>query len=377
MRRNFYLHVIIWILGFASPALSQEPSNDLLLSPFWDFYSDNRLSATASGRGYTGIAGDNDLSGIVLNPATLKQDSKWQFYGEYIYKSKVPWLAGLVSDLDLKESHPALFAGVSYKINNYFQIGAAYANIKSFKFDLGTVITTNKFGEPTGEDDASYNISFNSISIPLVYNFKNILRLGANLNINLISNHADLSTVQGKSNFIKFIPDFGIVYKPVSELSVGVTFTPETKQNVETEITYPDTSITFTYREANVFPMHVGMGLKYNFVKIPLSIYGDFKYVNTSAISNLVDRKDFHFGLEYNVTPIVTLRTGLFTLADYRENGIAWVDEVGTYSEVFGTIGGTVNYKNFNVHLGIMDSHIFSSGKIKQTHINAGFGYKF
>ena len=56
---------------------------------FWDFYTDNRISTAACGRGYTGIACTDDLSGIFINPASFSRNGKRQFYFEYIYKNNL------------------------------------------------------------------------------------------------------------------------------------------------------------------------------------------------------------------------------------------------------------------------------------------------
>src|SRR5918912_3580903 len=85
--------------------LSQSSSNeDIIISPFWDFYSTNYLSTKSSGKGYTGIASENDISGILLNPASVTFDTKYQMNVQYTFKTRQPWLTSLgLSDLALKQ----------------------------------------------------------------------------------------------------------------------------------------------------------------------------------------------------------------------------------------------------------------------------------
>ena len=41
-----------------------------------EFYSDNRISSSACGRGYTGVASTGDISSTFINPASLSLKNK-------------------------------------------------------------------------------------------------------------------------------------------------------------------------------------------------------------------------------------------------------------------------------------------------------------
>ncbi|MBK8553775.1 MAG: hypothetical protein IPL53_23085 [Ignavibacteria bacterium] len=377
--KTLFLTIICLLLSSTS-AFSQGigDQNSYLFSPFFDFYTVNYLSSKEAGKGFTGIAGDNDISGTILNPASLELKNKFQVYGEYIFKSNAS-IEPYYSD-GLKELHPTMLAGIGYKISKDFSVGVLYENEKSFKWDLGPV--TNEFGEPTG-DNVINDFSISSVSVPIVYDFVGILKFGVNLNYNFYSSEytaGSRSQFNRKESFQKFIPDFGIIYKPIKSLSFGAVFTPQTSEIVE--VVYTDTIIpNETYSKPNYFPLKFGFGIDYTFDKTPLTISADYNFENTSTDDNLTDRNDFNFGLEYIINKTVTVRTGFFTLQDMRdfddeENFYIYPDP-GSYSQTFGTIGATFNINEVNLNLSILDSHLFSAGRIEQTQVNFGIGYDF
>lgn len=83
---------IIFLLILSNYSFAQNVAQgDPVINPLWELYSTNNLSAAASGKGFTGIAGTNDLSAVVLNPATLSIPGKIHVHAESIYKGDVQW----------------------------------------------------------------------------------------------------------------------------------------------------------------------------------------------------------------------------------------------------------------------------------------------
>lgn len=72
----------------------------------------------------------------------------------------------------------------------------------------------------------------------------------------------------------------------------------------------------------------------------------------------------------------LSVRTGFFTLKDYR-SGDNYIDPIGQYDEYFLTLGGTYKFKNFSASIAVLDSHILSTGLIKQTLVNGGLTMDF
>ena len=109
----------------------------------------------------------------------------------------------------------------------------------------------------------------------------------------------------------------------------------------------------------------------------PMSFLIDYNYSNDSKDEKLANRSDIHFGAEYDIDNSFTLRTGFFSQKDYRNKEIDWFDDVGVYSQIFTAMGISYKRDSFTLNLAAMDSHLFSSGKMKQTYINAGMSYDF
>lgn len=80
-----YTLLILLSAGFlyTQPKGPANEFNETLMTPFWEFYSQNNLSTINAGMGLTGIANSNDISGITLNPASLDLKNKFELKVEY------------------------------------------------------------------------------------------------------------------------------------------------------------------------------------------------------------------------------------------------------------------------------------------------------
>jgi len=387
LNRKILFYSLLIALVSASVSYSQEISDDFYYSTFWDFYSNNRMSTIPAGKGYTGIAGRNDVSGVMLNPASLDLKNKYHAHAEYIYKSDVPWLKSFtqqlaVEDEYLRELHPSISGGVAYRMNKFLQVGLLYNTSNSYRLDYGTGQITNEFGEILGYADFYTDVSVSSITAPLVFNYKNFLRAGVNISYCIYHLGFTYNRISGNvpdnaavANFQKVVPQFGVIVQPVKGLALGLTFVPETRENV----TYKNyDGSTYTNKKANVFPMKIGAGVDFLFPNLPLRAAVDYNYTKSSVDNRLKDRHDINAGLEYTIMKKIALRAGFFTLKDNRADEtefMHWVDPVGKYTQYFATIGGSYRLKNFTLSLAVIDSHIFSKGLIKQTIVNAGVSF--
>lgn len=394
MKISIKILLSIIIISYLQNILQAEKS-ELSFSPFWDFYSNNRLSTSASGKGYTGIAGRNDISGVVLNPASLEiLKHKFQFCFEYVYKSNIQWLDGVVSDVYLKELQPAFLSGLGVNLNKYIQTGILYYTGNSYKLDLGEVRVIDENGNTIGETYCYKRFRINSLSMPIVTKYKNI-RFGVNINYLYYCLESILigewygEECSGKASFYKLVPKFGIIISPLKNLSLGATFLPETKATIEEKWSPKirwivlEPSIKgdwFTPEDTifnNTFPLEVGVGLQYKLNKLPLSFYLDYNYYDYSKDELLVDRNDIHFGAEYEFNRYFILRAGFFRQQDYRDENIQWYDDIGDYEQIFVTSGASIRLESFGLNFSIMDSHIGYIGEKKQTYINGGMTYNF
>ncbi|MCI0472782.1 MAG: hypothetical protein L0Y76_04280, partial [Ignavibacteria bacterium] len=82
--------------------------------------------------------------------------------------------------------------------------------------------------------------------------------------------------------------------------------------------------------------------------------------------------------MQYELDPGFTVRTGFFTLLDYRTNdkGANFErDPIGSFNQYFLTIGGTYKTKGFATTFSIMTSNIITTPDVASTRIQATLTY--
>jgi len=364
---------ILFLFSGIANSQSSFYSQDFTINSLWDFYAENKLSATNSGKGYTGVASENDLSGITLNPASFEPVNKYQVIASYEVKSSIGWYS---SDIYLKTIHPTVLAGVGYKINNNFSAGLIYSNQNSFKIDLGEIIQTNEFGQVLGTYEAYQRYITNNFTVPLVYKSK-YFKAGVNLSAiwyKGFGKYGELAEYQLNTDFWKFIPTLGIITSPSEEFSFGLTYSPSYKQTIEWTSSNPAHS--FTNNSPNYFPALFSAGTELKLLDKRLIFDLDYRFANTSINKNLKDRHNINFGVQYSAMPDLILRTGFFTSRDYRA-GDNYSDEVGKYNTYFLTFGGTYKYKGYSLSMSLMNGDLIRTTPVTHTRLGATISYDF
>lgn len=361
------------LLFFTATSFTQD-YDDIIINPFWSFYSPNYLDAVSSGRGGTGIgAVGSNLSSSYLNPASMNITGEYQADIQYTYKSKQEWLPQLVSDMNLKQNPFSGSVGFGMKFSKDFQAAILYGNPNSFTLDLGEIVVTDEFGNEIGRYQAYEKYIAHSFSAPIVYNV-GMLRVGLTLNYSFHRRIANFSNDEFTGKFDRFNIQGGIIVQPVKELTLGLTFTPEATGRVEGS----SNAVASEYTTATI-PLKFGGGFQYLFNGSKLKLAGDLTYSKSSSRKGLKDQLSFHGGLEYTANKRLTIRAGAFNLQDPRElnsTTVTYLNPNDSYSQVFLTIGATVKTKKADFSIGIMDSHI-SSGVIKLLLVNAGASINF
>ncbi len=365
--------IALTLFALITTNLSISQPNDPMINSYWYFYSSNFLDAVSSGKGNTGIGSTGNISAIQLNPASMEIPGKYQADLQYTYKTNQPWLPGLdIGDLYLKQNIFSGSAGFGYRINKNFQVGFLYSNPKSMTLNVGEIITTNEFGEEINRYDAYDKYNIHSFSVPLVYSTEK-LRLGLSVSYNLHRRYANFSNnneVTGKVNLFNL--QGGIIVKPLKELSIGVTFSPQ----ISGDVTY-DTPLFFYEEDYEVvIPMEFGAGIEYTFRGNFLKLSGDYTYTNSSIETYQKDLHKAHLGIEYLVDKNWTVRTGFFTSPDVRDLPGSYFNYNESYEQIFLTLGATLKLKKASLSLAVMDSHI-SSDDLKYTFINGGLTFDF
>jgi hypothetical protein len=379
----FALTALIFTLNIYSQYGIQD---DYYLNSTYDFYSANYLNTESSGRGFTGIGINNDISGIVLNPATIHTEKKYQFNFQYTYKTKHSFNYSYFPDeFALKHQLFSGSIGFGYRINKSLQTGFVYNNPTGMFFDLGEVIRTDEFGNELGRYDFYYNIKHHSFNIPLKYTSGNF---NAAVNVNYIYS---LYTIPGeaittinypngngnsgdfKASTSRFKCDAGLLIFLDKSFSLGLNVSSGMKSTV----TYSYPEGTNEYNMATL-PWKAGIGGFYYIPNSTWKIGFDYVYNNTSAIKYFKDGHNIHFGAEGNINKKWTLRSGFFTIFDNREeaDNIRYTDKIGEYDQYFITFGGTYKTESVKINLAVLSSQI-SPGKYQGLYINGGITYDF
>jgi hypothetical protein len=337
-----------------------------LMSIHTDFYSQNNLSAYSCGMGLTGIAGNNDISGITLNPASYDIKNKYEARFEFAHKNKVNYLG--FDEYHYMQIHPAVGLFLGYKISNKFQTGFSYRNDNSYVEHISK----------------NYFLSYYTytLTIPFVYRAK-IISAGFNLNYilyegNFVSpqHHPTDTIVDFKKTFGRFVPDFGIQINPIPEITIGLTYTPGFSKTIVKEWNSVGSGLPNDTTATN-YPSKFGCGIQVRILENLIKIEADYRFENTSKTFSLDYRNNYYFGANFLVTKNWELRTGFFTqIFGHRLNQIT-VDKFENYDQYFITFGTGYKYKGFEIDLSFMNSTLLSDSEEAHSKFNCGIGYCF
>lgn len=315
--KSLKLSVLLFLLflaqlGSALTVIDIDYKNSIY-NPYFDFYSNNYLGSIAAGRGYTGVASFGSIESTLLNPASLKIDSKTDFYYEFGAKNNINYY----ENTELNPHKSSFMVGGAIQISDQLQAGVIYGTKSSLYYDAFKV--SIDYGTNTGIYQIFFNKSCNIISIPVSYNLNDNLSFGAGLNFELYKSVQSqvLQTYYGP-NYFKAKAEFGLVrvslgsiYK-LKSFTFGASFLTQANKSIEEKLD----NYKLTY-EPNEFPWELRAGLNYKLSNIPLSLLADFNYSNTSVYEEYENKLDFNLGSEYSLKTL-NLRLGYFSQLDHR-----------------------------------------------------------
>lgn len=377
MKKSVFVLFLIIGLNFNfvySQSDGPRASEDYLMTPSWEYYSDNMLSTISAGKGNTGIAGFGDLSSLTLNPASVNINKKYQIFAGLTYKTVVDFPYNYHQSL--KNNFPTCIIGGIYKINKNLQTGFVYRNDFAFKNEY-------ILSSLTGENITSKFITHN-FTVPVIYNYK---WFSAGVNLNLIYFRGEVKGListelqpegyyeETFANLWRFIPQFGATFSPRKEFSFGFTITPAFNDSTEW---HRETFSNADLKSPVKYPWRLGVGTEVKLLKERLKLSFDYHFEKTSVINQLKDKSNFNFGVEYQIEDNFIVRGGFFTLRDFRDysNYISVGDEI-IYEQSFITLGGTYKYKGYSFSLALMDSHLTGNSSVSHTKLNGGISFDF
>ncbi|MHB8156863.1 MAG: PorV/PorQ family protein [Desulfocucumaceae bacterium] len=361
------IKILAGFLVIIAPMLWAQEQEDIMLSPFWEFYSDNHLSLTAAGRGYAGVAETGDLTLANMNPASIAGSGNgWA--AATVYKSRMTWFEDWI---DLAPNVPSLFLGGCRQMGEAVTVGLIYSDCYSYIMDFGEMQVTGTSGEDLGTTEAYDKISISRISLPIAFRATPAFAVGLDLGGNWVHRKTS-SFINNTVDLFTLVPKLGFIVGPVSGFSFGISATPQSSTKYDYQYEFWDISHIEHY--TNIYPGRLTAGFKYQ--GLTTNYYFDLNYVNTGINDNQIDRRDFNLGVEHR-RGIWVYRAGLFSVMDYRNPEIEWIDEVGHDNQYFLTAGIEKTDGRVKYAVSIMDSHLLSPGAFKTTKIQAGLKYSF
>ncbi|MBE2219822.1 MAG: hypothetical protein IAE90_16555 [Ignavibacteria bacterium] len=374
--------LILALMFTASLVYSQTREiEDYIMSPEHDFYGYNYLNGPNAGRGNTGIAGENDISGVMLNPASLVIKSKYSAGLQYSYKTtnEISYSFEMSNGgyaYDLKHIAPALQGGFGMNVTKTLGAAILYSNPGSIRF------VYKNFGGGVNDGELTEDYSIHTVILPVTYDLGKI-KLGIAPSFSFYrAKMTGVSTItqpdgtgEVNSYFDRFNIQAGMKVNPVNNFSIGLTFTPGFIADLKSdEDPYPA-----TFKVISKQPFKLSAGIEYIGAKQKFRLSADYNFQQTSKLNGYLDKHDFNIGGEYSVNKSLALRAGFFTIFDIRDfedEDVSFPGKAGDFSQYFLTCGLSYKINNFDLSASLMDSHV-SMGLIKLTIINAGFTYGF
>ncbi len=372
--------LILTLMFTASFVYSQSEFENYLLGPTQDFYGYNYLNGPNAGRGNTGVAGENDLSGALLNPAAFTVNKKYSFNLQYTYKTtnevSYTYEMGSSYRYDIKHIPPTVQGGFGMKLMKNLNAGVVYSNCSSLKFVF------KDYGFGTSSDETSESVVVHSINVPVVYDL-GAIKLGVNPSFcytraffkGVTTIIQPDGTDDVTSHYSRFNVQVGLKIVPGNGTSFGLTFTPSYTAEVKSD----DQLVPSGSTPVTTSPFKVSAGFQYTGAKQKFRLSADYNFQQTSVLSGYKDKHDFNIGGEYSLNKSTTLRAGFFTVFDIRDfddERTGFPGKAGDFTQYFVTCGISYKVNNFDISASLLDSHV-SMGLIKLTIINAGFTYGF
>jgi long-subunit fatty acid transport protein len=388
MKSTFLLFVLL-VINFYSVSLFSQYTyeskiGDPYTNPKWEYYSENMLSAVSAGKGFSGVASSGDITSICLNPASPVIRNKVQFYFGSTAKSNI-YLIPNDNSYYIENGFPSIFAGGIFRFSKYFNLGLIYRNDLSYKEVVNKVSdSVNNLYYADGE--ISDQMITHNITIPVFYRRE---RFSVGANVNIINYRTDEKVKfhspglpdyneNSYSTLWKLSFQFGVLFQLKDYLSFGATYAPGMTQETEWYFNGEDDK---PYSSMVKFPDKFSIGSEVSLMKKRLNLTLDYQFVNNSVYYDyLKNRSNIHFGIEYAVDSNLTLRTGYFTLYDFRNvpnNSVKWPGGVYSYEQFFVTVGGSYKYTFLSFNLAVMDSHLILNSNVSHTKINGGISLDF
>lgn len=200
-----------------------------------------------------------------------------------------------------------------------------------------------------------------SYTIPLSYQINDQLAIGSGLTYSHIELNQYVADIHGSGRVDAFYPQLGLLFSPLEFLSLGASYTFETRASRSTIDYEGDAHESVS---SKILPSSYGLGCTLKPVdNLALSLEFQQKNYSKANSETYNDQSITKAGIEYSPTNFLALRLGYYNLPSYIKKGQAGY-LIDTTQE-FLTYGIGVNFnETMALNLGVQDSSIFKSGDI-------------
>jgi long-chain fatty acid transport protein len=379
MKKIFTILAILALVTTLSPAAFATNGDNLI-----------GVGPTSRAMGGVGIAAPQDaISAVFANPAAM-------CFGPYCPTSQFDFAATLFAP---KPSAEVTIGGQSFKedsednvypipaigfsvpvggVDSKWRFGLSAYGVSGLGVDYrnSDLDNPNAFGAGAPLIQGEYSqLQIMKFAPAFAYQATPRLSLGLAVHVN----YADLDLRNGSSPGWSFGVQPGIIWRPLDNLSLGLTYVSPQEVDHERVLQPSPQDPTFTSPDLKLeSPQQVGLGVAYEFVEFGLLLEANGKWINWSD-ANGYDDFDWNdqyviaLGAQWEVIPKLFLRLGY----NYAENP---VDDHDGWDGSFGALGpndtvtvqGTVfpryYYESFR---------IVGFPAIVEHHLTLGIGYEF
>ncbi len=335
------------------------------------------------------VANTGSVTAMLFNPAGLAQmpgrltatvETAWASETEYLDFFNVDFVVGF---------QPVQFAGVVLQPNKKFSIGAFYAQPTNYDIQFEPIsIRTVEHPEGTGEFlEASLERRQISLGLALATSWGEHFHLGGGVEWrrSSVSDRLSISVAEGHADGVRLSIGtifqisqwyLGIVaqskYKATGDASlkdnaplVRIDVPPEQRGNYE--LINPASAEEFPFSNEEPAAIRFGVATPYAFGRLRFSADAEYKDFESTVP---IERWQFYGGGSVKLTSNFNLGLGAFT---FRKDYSAYIE--GPDSEIFWTVGGSLEFSQFRFSGSFMDSDLLTEDFVGQQFFNFAIGF--
>lgn len=315
---------------------------------------------------------DTSPTALINNPGALVflNGPQIEVEGGYVFKSK--WIAEMDN---LSHFLKPQFVGAILPFEK-FHFGVGY--YLAYQSDLyGESEVISEHGYPTGSYFAyQQSTKLEDLVLSTAYHLKD--RIGIGISVMYLRGTREergFISSTGWANGIAGI--VGLNLRPKDNLSVG--FHLQTRSILKGKLITPYWSPYFSfnnfYKVKDHTPLTASIGFGWK-PKPKVNLVGQITFINHSwGANNIKDTYQLHLGSEYCLSKRAIFRGGFFTLfAPFKKS---FLENLNMNHQYFLTLGSTLISSPLSLEISLLDSHLLTKGKLKQTKILLGSRFNY